>query len=75
MSHSTNLHHRLLSTTVSWRNTTLAQIAGEAGVSPAGLLHHFESKEQLLHAVLDIRDGDDDSHADRAGDLILNPSL
>ena len=53
-----------------WRNTTLAQIAGEAGVSPAGLLHHFESKEQLIHAVLDIRDADDDAHADRAGDLI-----
>lgn len=53
-----------------WRNTTLAQIAGEAGVSPAGLLHHFESKEQLLHAVLDARDADDDAHADRAGDLI-----
>lgn len=53
-----------------WRTTTLAQIAREAGVSPAGLLHHFESKEQLLHAVLDIRDADDDSHADRAGDLI-----
>jgi AcrR family transcriptional regulator len=53
-----------------WRNTTLAQIAGEAGVSPAGLLHHFESKEQLLHAVLDVRDADDDAHADRRGDLI-----
>jgi AcrR family transcriptional regulator len=53
-----------------WRNTTLAQIAGEAGVSPAGLLHHFESKEQLLHAVVDARDADDDAHADRAGDLI-----
>jgi AcrR family transcriptional regulator len=53
-----------------WRNTTLAQIAGDAGVSPAGLLHHFESKEQLLHAVLDVRDADDDAHADRAGDLI-----
>ena len=53
-----------------WRNTTLAQIAGEAGVSPAGLLHHFESKEQLLNAVLDVRDADDDYHADRAGDLI-----
>jgi AcrR family transcriptional regulator len=53
-----------------WRNTTLAQIASEAGVSPAGLLHHFESKEQLLHAVLDVRDADDDGHADRAGDLI-----
>ncbi|OBG27392.1 TetR/AcrR family transcriptional regulator [Mycobacterium sp. 852002-51057_SCH5723018] len=54
-----------------WRNTTLAQIAGEAGVTPAGLLHHFESKDQLLHAVLDARDADDDSHADRAGDLLV----
>jgi AcrR family transcriptional regulator len=53
-----------------WRSTSLAQIAKEAGVSPAGLLHHFESKEQLLNAVLDARDTDDDTHADRAGDLI-----
>lgn len=53
-----------------WRATTLAQIAGEAGVTPAGLLHHFESKEQLLHAVLDARDLDDESHADRGGDLL-----
>ena len=53
-----------------WRNTTLAQIAKEAGVTPAGLLHHFESKEQLLHAVVDARDADDDEHADRSGDLI-----
>jgi AcrR family transcriptional regulator len=53
-----------------WRNTTLAQIAGDAGVTAAGLLHHFESKEQLLHAVLDARDLDDESHADRRGDLL-----
>ncbi len=53
-----------------WRNTSLAQIAKEAGVSPAGLLHHFESKEQLLNAVLDARDTDDDIHADRSGDLV-----
>lgn len=52
-----------------WRATSLAQIAREAGVTPAGLLHHFESKEQLLNAVLDARDMDDDTHADRAGDL------
>lgn len=52
-----------------WRNTSLAQIAREAGVSPAGLLHHFESKEQLLNAVLDVRDTDDDTQADRTGDL------
>lgn len=53
-----------------WRNTSLAQIARNAGVSAAGLLHHFASKDQLLHAVLDARDADDDSHADRGGDLI-----
>ncbi|HNM83935.1 MAG: helix-turn-helix domain-containing protein [Mycobacterium sp.] len=53
-----------------WRNTTLSQIAKEAGVSAAGLLHHFESKEQLLHAVVDARDADDDAHADRTGDLL-----
>ncbi|MBX9639421.1 MAG: TetR/AcrR family transcriptional regulator [Mycobacteriaceae bacterium] len=60
---------RLLSRS-GWRNTTLAQIAREAGVTPAGLLHHFESKEQLLHAVLDARDLDDDTHSDRGGDLL-----
>jgi len=60
---------RLLSRN-GWRNTTLAQIAREAGVTPAGLLHHFESKEQLLHAVLDARDVDDDTHSDRGGDLL-----
>jgi AcrR family transcriptional regulator len=49
----------------------LALIAKEAGVTPAGLLHHFESKEQLLNAVLDARDADDEIHADyRTGDLI-----
>jgi AcrR family transcriptional regulator len=58
-----------------WRNTSLAQIAKEAGVTPAGLLHHFESKEQLLNAVLDARDADDEIHADyRAGDLITELS-
>jgi AcrR family transcriptional regulator len=53
-----------------WRGTTLGQIAKEAGVSPAGLLHHFESKEHLLHAVLDARDADDEAHADLTGDTI-----
>ncbi|MFW0785604.1 helix-turn-helix domain-containing protein [Gordonia sp. CPCC 206044] len=53
-----------------WRNTTLAQIAAEAGVTPAGLLHHFESKAVLLHAVLELRDADDEAHADRSGDIL-----
>jgi AcrR family transcriptional regulator len=54
------------------RGTTLGQIAREAGVTPAGLLHHFESKEQLLHAVLDARDADDLANADLKGDPIEN---
>lgn len=60
---------RLL-TRKGWRSITLGQIAKEAGVSPAGLLHHFESKEQLLHAVLDARDAYDAAHVDLSGDLI-----
>jgi AcrR family transcriptional regulator len=52
------------------RGTTLGQIAEEAGVSAAGLLHHFESKEQLLHAVLDARDADDMAHVDMTGDIV-----
>lgn len=60
---------RLL-TANGWRNTTLGQIAREAGVTTAGLLHHFESKDQLLHAVLEVRDTYDDIHADLLGDII-----
>jgi AcrR family transcriptional regulator len=35
------------------RGTSLADIAADAGVSQAGLLYHFRSKEALLNAVLD----------------------
>jgi AcrR family transcriptional regulator len=52
------------------RGTTLGQIAREAGVSPAGLMHHFASKEQLLHAVLDARDAHDLASNDLAGDIL-----
>ncbi|WP_280505500.1 TetR/AcrR family transcriptional regulator [Nocardia farcinica] len=54
-----------------WRNTTVAMVAREAGVSPAGLLHHFPSKDQLLHAVLDAKDADDLAQADLTGDLFV----
>jgi len=52
-----------------WRNTSLGQIARDAGISTAGLLHHFDSKDQLLHAVLDARDLYDDVHGDPQGDV------
>ena len=51
------------------RATTLGQVARAAGVSTAGLLHHFSSKEELLHAVLDARDAQDEAIADFSGDL------
>jgi AcrR family transcriptional regulator len=38
------------------RGTSLAEIAGEAGVTQQGLLHYFPSKDALLHAALDVRD-------------------
>ncbi|MDL4816345.1 TetR/AcrR family transcriptional regulator [Actinomadura opuntiae] len=57
--------------TYGWRGITLSQIAREAGVSPAGLLHHFQSKEQLLHSALDVRDAYDDARADRTSDDIV----
>lgn len=37
------------------RGTSLARIAEEAGVSQAGLIYHFPTKEALLHAALDRR--------------------
>jgi AcrR family transcriptional regulator len=38
------------------RGVPLKEIAQRAGVTEAGLLHHFGSKEALLSAVLDARD-------------------
>lgn len=53
-----------------WRSTTLGQIARDAGVTAAGILHHFSSKEQLLHAVLDARDEYDLARADLSADTV-----
>ncbi len=42
--------------TNGFHGSSLAQIAADAGLTTAGLLHHFPSKEELLVAVLAERD-------------------
>lgn len=43
-------------TTVGYWNASMNQIAADCGVTRAGLLHHFPTKEALLEAVLERRD-------------------
>src|SRR6266853_1180777 len=43
------------------RGTTLSDIAAAAGVSQAGVVYHYGTKEELLHAVLDYRDQFEDT--------------
>src|SRR5690348_169499 len=50
-----------------YRGSTLAVIAADAGLTTAGLLHHFPSKEHLLVAVLAERDRLDTAHFDLGG--------
>jgi AcrR family transcriptional regulator len=38
--------------------TTMKEIALRAGISQRGLVHHFATKEELLAAVIDLRDKD-----------------
>jgi AcrR family transcriptional regulator len=47
-----------------YRGTAIDAIAGEAGVTRQGLLHHFPSKVHLLIAVLEQRDEEDKAHAE-----------
>ena len=39
-----------------YRSGSIREIADRVGISQAGLLHHFSSKDELLRAVLDHRD-------------------
>ncbi len=41
-----------------YNNGALAEVAEQAGMTHAGVLHHFGSKEGLLVAVLQYRDGE-----------------
>ncbi|MEY9853465.1 AcrR family transcriptional regulator [Leifsonia sp. EB41] len=43
-------------------NGTLADIADQVGMTHAGVLHHFGSKNNLLLEVLEFRDRDDVAH-------------
>ncbi|MFD9123620.1 TetR family transcriptional regulator [Kitasatospora sp. NPDC059571] len=42
--------------TRGYHNASLAEIAERAGLTQAGLLHHFRSKTALLSSVLELRD-------------------
>lgn len=47
--------------TLGYRNASMLQLAADCGVSRAGLLHHFPTKESLLEAVLAQRELQDDA--------------
>jgi AcrR family transcriptional regulator len=42
-----------------YHGTTMKDVAAKAGLTPKGLNHHFASKEDLLGAVLEMRDEND----------------
>src|ERR1044072_2468318 len=54
--------------TVGYRNASMLQLAAACGVSRAGLLHHFPTKESLLEAVLEQRERQDAERFCRAGE-------
>lgn len=47
---------------VGYRSASMVQLAAACGVSRAGLLHHFPTKESLLQAVLEQRELQDNQH-------------
>src|SRR6478735_9594913 len=42
-----------------YKNGSLTEVAEQVGITHAGVLHHFGSKEQLLVEVLEYRDKED----------------
>jgi AcrR family transcriptional regulator len=52
--------------TKGFHGGTLADVAKLAGMTNAGILHHFGSKDHLLQAVIDHRDNIDSSEAHAA---------
>lgn len=50
------------------RGSSLREIADKVGMSQAGVLHHFDSKDNLLLAVLEQRDDDGEASPQSAAD-------
>jgi len=53
--------------THGYRRASVREIADAVGLSPAGLLHYFDSKEELFTAILRARDERDGLMFDSAG--------
>jgi len=51
-------------------NASLSEIADEVGISAAGILHHFKTKDQLLTEVLHTRDMVDIEEAAHGQELV-----
>ena len=49
--------------TKGYRGAGLAEVAARVGITQAGLLYHFRSKEILLQAVMEHRDADSEAYA------------
>jgi AcrR family transcriptional regulator len=56
-----------------FHSATLADIAEACGITRAGLLHHFGSKEALLAAVLERRDATDRAAFEAAVSASISP--
>ncbi|MEV0408480.1 TetR/AcrR family transcriptional regulator [Actinoallomurus sp. NPDC050550] len=50
-----------------FRATSMREIAEMVGLSQAGLLHHFSSKDELLEEVLRLRDEEQETFNERFG--------
>lgn len=51
-----------------YRRTSVKELAGAVGLSQAGLLHYFASKEELFAEILGLRDVLDEDAADERGE-------
>lgn len=52
-----------------YHNTSLMDIASKAGITPAGLLHHFKTKDVLLTELLEWRDAENIAEVRLQGEL------